>query len=85
MTVPADLLRRLERLEAETRPPRDYGAELQEARAALFARLREIEAMTPDDLAALPEPDPSTWSPAHRQLLDMLERLSREVGEEAAS
>lgn len=85
MTVPADLLRRLERLEAETRPPRDYGAELQEARAALFARLQEIEAMTPEEFAALPEPDPSTWSPAHRQLLDMLERLSREVGEEAAS
>ena len=85
MTVPADLRRRLERLEAETRPPRDYGAELQEARAALFARLQKIKAMTPEDLAALPVSDPSTWSPIQRQLLDRLERLSREADEEAAS
>ena len=81
MTVPADLRRRLERLEAETRPPRDYGAELQEARAALFARIQEVKAMTPEDLAALPEPDPSTWSPTHRLLAERLERLSRDAGE----
>jgi hypothetical protein len=78
VTIPADLLRRLERLEVETRPPRDYDAEIQEVRDRLLERIHEIKAMTPGDRAALPEVDPSTWSPAHRLLYDRIERLSRE-------